>query len=109
MAEKIEASICTRGPALLWWASPFGTITVTSHPCGWKIVHNQGELHQEGDIMFHIFGYAAIAVAGGAVGYWLRDRALEAKSKQEVEKEVRQEPASPKSNDQTEQSPPKKK
>ena len=27
--------------------------------------------------MLHILGYAAIAVAGGAVGYWLKGKDLE--------------------------------
>jgi hypothetical protein len=36
--------------------------------------------------MLHFFGYLGLAVAGGAVGYWLRGKE-EAESRKEVEKE----------------------
>lgn len=39
--------------------------------------------------MVHFLGYAAIAVVGGAVGYWLRGQNLEDKLKEVADKCVR--------------------
>lgn len=58
--------------------------------------------------MLHIFGYAAIAVAGGAIGYWLRGRTLEAKPHQGEKKEERQKQLSQNVSNTTESTPSEK-